>query len=224
MLLGKDIIPITYLGGTGGNFLCHFIVSAKRNIKDIVILSKHGNAHEFGFQDLEPFSFLRGQDFSDQPQIDWLLSRTPDASISKPYYTCAHIYDMNLINDNFEKSIRITYDLDDVSDITTVFYKKWAMDSFRPSYAFRWCRANPNYIHEKILFNQENFPKFSNMEKTMQNVLFVSWKELFKENTDDLIKKISTFTNINFDNFSKESLNYWRTKTQYCIEEPGVKI
>ena len=42
----EDIIPVTFIGGTGGNFLCHFIVSAKRNIKNIIELSEHGNAHK----------------------------------------------------------------------------------------------------------------------------------------------------------------------------------
>jgi hypothetical protein len=53
----------------------------------------------------------------------------------------------------------------------------------------------------------------------MPNVLFVSWKELLNGNINDLISKISMFTNINKDKFSTESLIYWRDKTQYCIDK-----
>jgi hypothetical protein len=41
---------------------------------------------------------------------------------------------------------------------------------------------------------------------------------LLNGNINDLISKISMFTNINKDKFSTESLIYWRDKTQYCID------
>jgi hypothetical protein len=52
----------------------------------------------------------------------------------------------------------------------------------------------------------------------MPNVLFISWKELFKLDMDELIAKISKFTSINAENFSKDSIVHWREKTQYCLD------
>ena len=39
--MNEDIIPITYMSGTGGNFLCHFILSAKNNNKNNITFSKY---------------------------------------------------------------------------------------------------------------------------------------------------------------------------------------
>ena len=226
MLPTEDIIPVTYMYGTGGNFLCHFIVSAKRNIQTIIELSEHGNAHKNNLKDAWGTPY--GPRHPDQPKIDILLQAEefdmPNYPVlQKPYYTTAHIVDINLINVHFKKSIRITYDIDDSIEIVIVFYGKWHIDQrnqwisegdeeklneFKPS-------SNPKITNAASLKSfQSKFTKLENMP----NVLFISWKELFKGNIEELITKISTFTDINPDNFSRESLIHWRTKTQYCID------
>ena len=205
----EDIIPISYIGGTGGNFLCHFIVSAKRNIKNVITLSEHGNAHEFSLKDLVTFS--KGINWPDKDKIDFLLSQSPDPTIKKPYYVSCHIKDVNLIKNTFKKSIRIVYDLDDLEEITTVFYGKWAIDDtqkIRPIYKKEFYMRD---IHKQ----HQNFNKITDMD----GILFISWKEYFKGNIDDFIKKLSTFTNIDVKNFSKESLIHWRSKTQDFIDK-----
>ena len=209
MILTDDIIPISYMGGTGGNFLCHFIVSAKRNIKNVISLSEHGNAHEFSLKDLDTFS--KGINWSDKDKIDFLLSQAPDATIKKPYYVSCHIKDINLINNIFKNSIRIVYDPDDLEEITSVFYGKWAVDDVQ--------KTRPIYSKEFYLRDiRKHQSKFNKVEE-MNNILFISWKEYFKGNIDDFIKKLSTFTNIDVKNFSKESLIHWRSKTQDCIDK-----
>lgn len=198
------------MGGTGGNFLCHFISSAKRNIKDIIPLSEHGNSHEFGIKDIDSFS--RGIAWPDKDKVDFLFSQLPKPGAEKPYYVNCHILDINMINANFKKSIRIVYDEDDISEITNVFYGKWFIDT-------QIGKSVPIYKKESyalgMRYRQRKFLKMQDMP----NVLFISWKEYFKGNIDDFIEKLSTFTNINIENFSKESLIHWRKKTQECINK-----
>jgi len=205
----EDIIPITFIGGTGGNFLCHFIVSAKRNIKNIIELSEHGNAHKNCLKDVSGLNF--GVSYPDHKKIDSILSSTLIYDMAKkPYYTSSHIDDINLININFKRSIRIIYELDDVQEISTVFYGKFYIDESN----------TPFKSHNK--FNKLNLIRWQskfNYIENMPNVLFISWKELFKGNIKELITKLSIFTEIDINNFSRESLMHWRDKTQYCIDK-----
>jgi hypothetical protein len=211
----EDIIPVTFMGGTGGNFLCHLIISAKRNIQDIIELSKYGNAHVHSLKDIggSPYGVV----VPDHLKIDYILNKANLAKVEKPYlekpyYTPVHLVDIALINSAFKKSIRITYDLDDIPEISAAFYGKNRVDARKTKLNINHS-VNVAAILPRYTFN-EKFKKIENMP----NVLFVSWKELFKENIDDLIAKLSTFTSINYVNFSVESVIHWRTKTQYCID------
>jgi hypothetical protein len=230
MLPTEDIIPITYMGGTGGNFLCHFIVSAKRNVKTVIKFSEHGNAHQGNLKDISGPPV--GPKVSDQYKINFILSQLDEINqkgipgmpvVKKPYYTSSHITDLNLINSHFKKSIRIIYDNDDHAELSSVFYGKWFVDQRN-----QWeIDGEVNRLKQITIVPDQKkgfevtyikfSPLFCNREN-MPNVLFISWKELFKGNIEELITKISTFTDINPDNFSRESLIHWRTKTQYCID------
>ena len=205
MLPIEDIIPITYLGGTGGNFLCHFIASAKRNIKDIVKLSEHGNVHTFCIKDIN--CPVQGLSTPDLVKIEYIFSQLPYIGSVKPYYTSAHLIDINTINSYFSRSVRIIYEIDDITDIATVFYGKFIVDEGKTKKSIKNISAEPYRWINKFSF-KENMP----------NVLFVSWKELLNGNIKDLIDKISIFTNIDKDKFSTESIIQWRNKTQYCID------
>ena len=204
----EDVIPITYMGGTGGVFLCHFLVSAKRNVQDIIELSEHGNAHTNCLTDIvAPMHGVRKPDII---KIDYLIDQiqqVKNQNIEKPYYTFAHLTDINLINLHFKKSIRITYERDDIDEITNVFYGKYCYDWVK--------KVEPKQLYKTgLVFNLNKFTKVENMP----NILFISWKEYLRGNIDDLIYKLSIFTDINVENFSKESLIHWRNKTQYCID------
>ena len=122
----EDIIPITYMGGTGGNFLCHFIVSAKINVNHKISFSDHGNVHIFGMRDLE--TLPTGIFDNDQEKLDYLFLHLPQEQpafghqLIKPYNVALHLLDIDLINSNFKKSIRITYESDDINDIANSYY------------------------------------------------------------------------------------------------------
>jgi len=211
----EDIIPITFVGGTGGNFLCHFIVSAKSNIQDNIQLSRYGNAHDNGLKDC--FSPPYGLRFADGYKIDFILSAEPHEGSKKPYYTASHIVKMDLINNNFKRSIRIVYDLDDddINEISIVFFAKYFIDSYNPSNPISMKPQNLSKVKKGITLWQPYFSKLENMP----NILFISWKELYKGNIEELITKLSIFTEIDPNNFSRESLMHWRNKTQYCIDK-----
>jgi hypothetical protein len=223
----EDIVPITYMSGTGGNFLCHFIVSAKRNIKTVIKLSEHGNAHKGNLKDISGPPY--GPSWNDQNKINFLmieleqkLNHPTNFFTQKPFYTCSHIVDINLISIYFNKFIRITYDIDDSMEVAIVFYGKWHIDQrnqwMSEGNEGKLNEFKPSKLNLSHTLSIKRFQsKFTKLEN-MPNVLFISWKELFKGNIEELITKISTFTDINPDNFSRESLIHWRTKTQYCID------
>ena len=201
-----EIIPITYIGGTGGNFLCHFIVSAKRNNKDIIKLSEHGNAHLFSAKDI--IGPVQGLLTPDLDKIKYIFSQLPLSGLEKPYYTAAHLANISTINSYFVRSIRITYDIDDILNIAKVFYGKFIIDGERHKKSIKNISAEHYHWLEEFSFKEN-----------MTNVLFISWKELLYGNVIDLISKISIFTNIDKDRFLAESLTHWRNKTQMCIEK-----
>lgn len=218
MLPTEDIIPITYMSGCGGNFLCHFIVSAKRNIQDIMEFSKYGNAHKNGMKDIGslPYGFLT----PDQEKIDYVLSHLHEQSMMnhslvKPYYTSLHVQDIDILNNNFKKSIRITYEPDDIDELVAVYRGKWFVDSFDRNATIKMSDSVHLYFSKKNLNKMNKF--FCKIEN-MTNVLFISWKELFKGNIDNLVTNLSTFTHIHTVNFSNEALIQWRDKTQHCID------
>jgi len=229
MLPTDDIIPITYIGGTGGNFLCHFIVSAKRNVKNIK-LSEHGNAHQGNFKDI--YGPNVGPNVSDQYKIDFIMSQLEQINqkdipgmtvIKKPYYTSSELIELDLINSHFKKSIRIIYDNDDHNELCSVYYGKWFIDDRKqiPLEGGFNFEGELNQLNLKKIFETTyiNFSLLFSKRENMPNVLFISWKEIFKGNVEELITKISIFTHINMEQFSKEILIQWRNKTQYCIDK-----
>ena len=208
LIPNEDIIPITYASGTGGNFLCHFIVRASRKSNITLKLSNNGNAHR-GLKDIEGSSL--GTIKPDIEKIDHLLSTLPNSGSIKPYYTVAHISDIELVNKYFKKSIRITYDVNDVEELSYVFFGKWFVDDSKKE------NVISNTISSSKLHVYRWIGKFNNIND-MPNILFVSWKELYKGNIEELIHKISNFTQIDPTSFSADDLMQWRNATYKCIE------
>jgi hypothetical protein len=215
MLPNEDIIPIAYFGGTGGYFLCHLIVSAKTNSNSLLRLSKYGNAHN-GLLDL-PEDSLELDKILDIPELD-KIKMISELSIAegaiKPYYYPVHIFDLALISNYFAKAITITFDTDDIDELSCVYLGKWYVDASR-----QYTDAS-NLSENKSIFKSwfyKQLREYPN-KQSFQNILCVSWKELFKGNIDELITKLSIFTNIDSQQFSKETMINWRDKTQYCID------
>jgi hypothetical protein len=207
----EDIIPITYKPGAGGNFLCHFLISAKLKNKRLIKLNDNGNAHRFGLKDISYSKEWANQ--NDKFIIDSLPRLIKISSIA-PYFFPIHLFDVNLINKSFKKSIRISYDLDDAEEIATIFYKKF----IGTTNANDIKKLIGNSTLENEIFYTKNGQQLFKNELDMTNILFVSWKEYIRGNAEDLISKLSEFTNINAIDFHKESLIVWREATLKCLD------
>lgn len=201
-----DIIPITYCGGTGGNFLCHFIVSAKYNIKEYLPLSKHGNVHD-GMKDI--YGPKLGLKSSDIEKINFLLDKKNLVdTATKPYYAIAHLVDTKIIEQHFTRYIRITYDEDDIDEISKIFFMKCYVDN-------NIAESNSAQKKYKMILSlwKNNF-----IQEKNSNALYISWKELYKESSSKVISKLSNFTNIQKEKFSETMLEQWRIKTTESIQ------
>ena len=205
----SDIIPITYKAGSGGNFLCHFLVSAKIKNKELIKLSPYGHAHH-SLSDL--YSSRTWINQTDKFIIDSLSKLIKKQSIA-PYFVSAHLTDIDLINLSFNKSIRIVYDIDDAEEIATIFYKKFVGNNSNNIKQF----ISESTLENEISYTKNDWQYFNN-EINIPNILFVSWKEYFRGDIEDLITKLSLFTDINSANFSRESLILWRTATEKCLD------
>ena len=206
MELNENIIPIAYYPGTGGHFLCHFLVNAKHKKQLHVRLSETNHSH-YGLKDLPLDSDFKGH--SDEHIINAVNKVIPFLYAKKPYFFPAHITSAKLINENFKRSIKIVYELDDIKEIATIYYKKFYLSS-------------ENTDKSKSLDHFINLAERSNCynkkENNYPNILFLSWKEYFKGNTENFVEKLSLYTGIQKENFFVDSLLYWRKKTYECLE------
>lgn len=206
----EDVVPIIYMNGTGGNFLCHFIVSAKRNIKDIISLSKHGNAHIHGLKDIpHPTWGIRIPDIDKINHINESLKNIQD--IQKPYYTSAHISDIDLVNSYFKRHIKITYEMNDINEVVPASLGKFHIDTENKNEEDLY-----KYLADIKWITMRYNKFFKNTDK--ENVLCVSWKELYHSDPAIIIDKLNLFTDIPKENFSIEQLLIWRDTTKKCIE------
>jgi len=216
----EDIIPIAFMGGSGGNFLCHFIISAKRKDKTLPNLSLHGNVHDNNYKDLGGPAL--GVTDPDSEKIKFLLSQEISDNVKMtppPYYTVVHFTENKLLAANFKKAIRIIFDKDDIDDIAINFVTKYQVDTLGEPYDITRLNSLRTFKKMSIVkwhryFLKEDYP----------NILFISWKELFLGNIDELINKISEYTGIESEYFLKDSLIMWRIKTQQGLDNFKTNI
>jgi hypothetical protein len=217
----EDIIPIAFMGGSGGNFLCHFIISAKRKDKTLPILSEHGNVHnDYNYKDLDGPAL--GPKDPDSEKLKFLLSQEISDNVKltpPPYYTVVHFTETKLLATNFKKAIKIIFDKDDVNDIATSFVAKYQIDTLGES-------NDPKQLNIMNVASQLSIFKWHKyfLKEDYSNILFISWKELFLGDIDQLINKISEYTGIESDYFLKDSLIMWRIKTQQGLDNFRTKI
>jgi hypothetical protein len=209
--MNEDIIPIAYMSGTGGHFLCHLLVSAKKNIKKPINFSEYGNAHA-GLKDIHGPKL--GPNEADMEKINYILSRTNTTIGIKPYFTAIHINDTELLGMYFSRFIRITYELDDVDELAKVFLGKHGIDCFN---------IKPTPTQLKFYLNKDKTvilkgANYFSHTKKYPSALFVTWKELYHGDSSFLIHKLHRFTEIPIENFDLDSLLSWRDATKNGID------
>lgn len=205
-MLNEDIIPIAYFPGTGGNFLSHFLISAKFNKHILIRLSKTNHAH-YCLRDMPSGYVFNGKD--DKAVIDIILSQSVFSPAIEPYFVPAHIISADLLNSNFKRSIKIVYEPDDVKEISIIYYKKFYLSEEN--------KDRSKNLDQLIGITRRSYHA-NKKENNCPNVLFISWKEYFKGDIESFITKLSNYTDINYSNFHKDSLIYWRMKTQECLD------
>ena len=209
----NDIIPITYGCGSGGMFLSHLLIRAKLNNKELIELSSTGNAHNASLKDVSDTAGLKWIENTDENIINLLQYQMKESAIA-PYFVAVHLFDINLINVSFKKSIRIVYDLDDAEDITNIFFNKF--HSTNESSHIKNIVGATSFEYE--LSCAKTRSDIFRYEENMPNILFVFWKEYFRGDIEAFITKLSNFTGIDAANFSRESLTIWRTATEKCLD------
>ena len=113
LMIISDIIPITFMGGTGGAMLTQLLIKAKNLDFSDIILSEHGHAHS-NYQDFTICEF--GVTNPDMHKIKHVLNSDVIGKYP-PYFISLHLKDLELSKKYFNKIIRITYDNNDISDI-----------------------------------------------------------------------------------------------------------
>jgi hypothetical protein len=210
-----DIIPIRYISGTGGQFLSNFITAAKNNNKHNIALSVHGNAHQNNLSDfIIPKNSAFGPCAQHDPlNIDAMLKLTGKEGSVPVYYPAMHLMNIELLLNTFDKVISIVYDIEDISDIALIFYGKFYLDEPQSNNNISFSHR---YVTTKITlkYSHRFFKEYES-----DNVLNVSWKELFHLDTNILVRKISAFTRIPEENFNISNLLEWREATSQCLDK-----
>jgi|688.fasta_scaffold537629_2 hypothetical protein len=211
----NNIIPIVYMGGTGGNFLGYLLTSAKLKITDGIVFSKYGNAHESIKEINQPPLGNTIQGTMDDTMLDLILNIKPINHKSQPPYFCpCHVKHMNRVKDLFQTSIQITYEKEDIDDLALIFMGKWWIDSKNRSKLLVNSTSVINLFKLDYNVHLLNYPPIID-----PSVLIVTWHELFKGDSALLVQKLSHFTSIPKENFLVNKLIEWRRRTKNGIEE-----
>ena len=211
MTKNADIIPITYVGGTGGRFISTLLTMANQHRFEEIILSEHGNAHDNWHLPL-PVSSLST---STGIHIESLLNLKVDSYFNKPYFISCHILELLTIMEHFEKSIRVVYDEDDVPDIVMIFLGKHGIDDC--GYTADDLSKNYFKLYLEYKFFQKRYFNLTHKEIFTDNVLFITWKELCYSSPAAFVNSLSEFTNIPAHRFSIDNVLKWRKATMDCL-------
>jgi hypothetical protein len=197
------------MGGTGGQFVSALCYAAKQSDYEGLKFSKFGNAHESSTDTRIPG--LPG-DFKNtfDEHIEKLLS----VKISNPpLFIGMHLRDIDRTMETFERAIRITYSLDDIDELVLIFLGKWEIET-------NFCNLeNIQSIYQRrILFLNKNLEYWQPGGNFENHLLYISWQDLYKNNIDNLINKISKFIGFNFEPIVTEKILEWRSLTTYGLE------
>jgi hypothetical protein len=205
----QAIVPVTYMGGTGGQFVSALCYAARHSNYDGIKFSKFGNAH------LSTTDFFLPGDFTNSvdKQIEKILSvDTP----SPPYHVGMHLRDIDRVMDVFQRAIRITYSQNDIEDLAAIFLGKWGIDS-------NFCNLDDleNFqltYRKRIFFLNKNLEYWQPKNNFGDRLLYISWRDLYKNSIDDLTKKLSTFIGFKFDSIVVEKIAEWRSLTENGLD------
>lgn len=213
-LKNTKIIPVTYAGGSGGKFLAYLLNSAKIPNYKPAHLSKHGNAHAIYDNDIINMHTLPYTiEVLVNEQISELLNYVNNDEM--PIFCCCHILDIDELVNNFDKVIQICYDEEDLPNIAYAYTAKIGLDENNDD--------DINYLSNLVkscaMSNFKIIEKFRHRYDLEPALLNVTWKELYQDDIDILITKLSNFANLPGDNFNKDQIIEWRIRTNDGIKK-----
>jgi hypothetical protein len=195
----SDIIPILYMGGTGGHFLSAFLYHAREG-DNYWQFSKNGNTHH---SQKEYTNYASGEWDIAIDHITPLLQIPISDNIK---YIMSHCTEPELALSYFDKVIKTYYESNDVYEITLAFLAKWGSDHNNLSIDELRKMSIP------INLRHRNFPKLCKYYES-DSLLNISWKELIHNDPNLLISKLSKFTSMNVERFPIDKLITWRKLT-----------
>lgn len=199
----KDCIPINFLGGSGGSFLCSFLTAAKYNDQVKFVFTEYSGMHTLRYSDIP--THIHGPDEHLMKKLQFIISSdTLKPDHKPPYFTTIHAPDTNEILSYFDKVIHISIDESDLNDISCCLVLK---------------------LHgtedEILIKNYKSYAKrYSGYFEVLNSdkVLNISWKDILYNDPDILVSKLSGFTEIPISNFNLDNLINWRSGTKETIE------
>lgn len=201
----KSIIPISFVPGSGGRFLNYILNSTKDttsiDTSEVDLEHMYKLVVAFGNMKLQSQSML----VAEQDQINDLINYAIDYNFDTIEYCGCNVLDADMLLNNFEKVIQITYEESDIPDISLSFVFEYLPDDVI-SVTSATANNSMNYI--------TNFT--TDIDET--SLLRVTWKELYKDNIDNLITKLSDFLNLSTDTFKVDEIIEWRKQTYNNIE------
>jgi hypothetical protein len=210
----QDYIAVRFASGSGGQFLAAWLTAAKEQNPAYVSLTDVGSADPstLEIQESVPHTFRTEQ------HKQFLSTVVPGNPGTEPPY---FVLDQSKhIDDSLEcvqRVINISFDIDDVDDVTWCHYKKVFMR-----------QNNVDLLLVEDILDQLTetvgcqWIKFRAKTDTAR-VCYVKWKDLLNGDSTTLINKLSQFTGIHVDNFDVTLLNEWRTVAQTLIASRGTE-
>jgi hypothetical protein len=212
MGLNKDIIPVMYMGGTGGHFLSAFIRAARAYDEPSLSffnLSNNGNAHKTRID----LGSTGGVTVPVDVQIADILKKN---LTDPPCYPPMHLIDTDAVMQVFEKAIKITYNGFDIYEIANIFFIKWGIDEGN------FKITNIDEYREKLrmvfMITFRNHRYFRPNYNYKDRLLNISWKDVYEQDADNLILKLSNFLDIPGYKFPKKELEEWRSRTKKGVD------
>ena len=211
------VMPISFMGGTGGNFIRSLLISAKVGYTNLWDMSSHGNSH-WGPMEIYNDTFNKvPNDLS--CQVADVINAIERSSLTYDpkdcFYQNMHIIDLPELMKYFSKSIRVTYNFEDVIDVSMAMVAKNGDDGkvdLNDIYHIK-----KNYIGRKMIMIK-HLRDFQPIEDLKDRVLFISWQELLNKDGHKLFADLSNFTGIPEYSFSHDNLALWRTKTNKTVQ------
>jgi len=216
-----NVVPINYMGGTGGQFLSSLIYAAAHKKDNTFVFSENGNSHDSKkYLGSPPLGI--GKDLTGKTNLNFLreFAKTiPEDTIVYPH---GHYANPDVLMEYFHKQIKTCFEVNQLSEIIGVFMLK------HPEQSLKFKNVKGKELHD--LYNIDKIVKWRyvvgnyftrlcrpcpDLEPRMLNV---SWNELVYLDPEILISKISDFTKIPSEDFSRDAIANWRELTQQTID------